>query len=227
MLNPKLITLVAVFGFVLSFFAGLLAGVTIGILLLRAFISALLAGVLAAGVCVMYTKFLELSTDSFVEGSEDTVQTGGIVDITLGDDSLQEDESGPGFYVDPLVQKKAMSGSRSRGPDVHQSSSDPELSSLDTESVVINDELHSGATEKEEKSTEPSIGAVQNKVAEKGILDDELDELPDIIALSREITSSDERDESTRGGSPVHVENNTKDVNLMAQAIRTILTKDG
>ncbi len=227
MFNPKLIAIAAVCGFVLSFITGLFAGVNFGILLLRGILSAAVSGGVTAGVFVLYKKFIEQSSDSFSSAGESVPPPGSVVDITLGDDALQDDDAGPGFYVDPLVQRKAetlssMKDKPSEMENVESFSNTAEESRNRTEpeNSVTNEGLEA------KRAVPDAAAAVQQKSAEKGSLDDELDDLPDIAALSKEITSSDDTYESPAGKAKVHVENNTQDANLMAQAIRTILTKD-
>ncbi len=235
MLNPKLIIIVAVCGFLLSFFSGLIAGVSISSLLLRALFSAIISGGVTTGISLLYRKFLEQPADSFIVGSENLSTPGSVVDITLGDDDLRDDDAGPGFYVDPSAQKKTTAASHEVLEKHAQDSEESDVSSLQNNEIQNLNVAHENPVQKNEKSTEPLSGTVQNKTIEKGSLDDELDELPDITALSRELTSSDNAEDS--GGVQLnmhaehyaehHAEHKTQDANLMAQAIRTILTKDG
>jgi len=228
MFNPKLIAIAAVCGLLLSFLSGVFSGVNFGVVLLRSFISALIAGGIAAGVGVLYKKFLEQTSDSLSAGSENLSSPGSVVDITLGDDDLQDDDSGPGFYVDPMAQKKTLSESHMTQEINTLEGSEDGMLGVAYEGVMPSSEQNSVS---EHAKAADSGSPAQHKTVEKGSLDDELDELPDITALSREMTSSDEDMTPLRGHSAMHdelkAEPKAHDANLMAQAIRTILTKDG
>lgn len=229
MLNPKLIAIAAACGFILSFIAGLLAGVSFGVLLVRALVSTVILGGITAGVSVVYSKFLEQVSDS-VSSSENVPLPGSIVDITLGDDDLMDDDAGPGFFVDPSVQKRTGSTSQASGVKTEQSADVEQLSSLDEEDLSkANPDVQTSS----ERMSESAAQTAEKKTAEKSSLDDELDELPDIASLSRDILSSDDESMSVNankhGESPSghNAQQGTQDANLMAQAIRTILSKDG
>lgn len=229
MFNPKLIAIAAVCGFILSFISGLIAGVSFGFVLLRALISAVISLGITAGVSFIYKKFLEQASDSFSGGSESMTPPGSVVDITLGDDDLQDDDAGPGFFVDPSAQKQAGSVPRAVYEQTGQDDEVDEMPPVEDDEQHLVRNNQGNAVNNQGQPSNPETGTVQKKTVERGSLDDELDELPDITALSREITSSD--DEMEYGNSNMHVEHHaehkTQDANLMAQAIRTILTKDG
>lgn len=231
MFNPKLIAIAAVCGFILSFLSGLITGVSFGIVVLRALLSAAISLGITAGVSVIYKKFLEQTSDSFSAGSESMTPPGSVVDITLGDDDLQDDESGPGFFVDPSAQRRTGSASQIVHEQTGQDDEVKEVPSVKDDEQQLPQKKQDDVENKQAQNSVEETGTVQKKPVEKGSLDDELDELPDITALSREITSSDDEMEYGRSNSNMHVESHaehkTQDANLMAQAIRTILTKDG
>src|SRR5574344_863315 len=91
MINPKFVCISAAVGFVQS--------------LLRAVIFAAVFALIAVAVTYLYSKFLsDVQTDSAPSAAPDAEEpkaqkTGGIVDITLDEGSLPDDDQGPQFYV--------------------------------------------------------------------------------------------------------------------------------
>ena len=93
MFKPKLALFGAATGFTLSFIVGLLGGNPFGIVLFRAVLMGILFSGLALVLGAVVSKFLpELENPAAAEPSE----TGGMVDITLGDQNDRIDPFAPG-----------------------------------------------------------------------------------------------------------------------------------
>lgn len=105
MINPKFVCISAAVGFVLSCIIGLFAGIGFFHAVLRAVIFAAVFALIAVAAIYLYSKFLsDVQTDSAPCATSDadetkTQKTGGLVDITLDEGSLPDDEQGPQFYV--------------------------------------------------------------------------------------------------------------------------------
>ncbi len=104
MINPKYIGIAAGVGFILSFLIGIFSGISFGLLLLRALICALIFAAVGAGGSFLYQKFLsdgqsESVSDASDASAEKVSRVGGVVDISIGDESLPEDEDGPRFNI--------------------------------------------------------------------------------------------------------------------------------
>src|SRR5574344_349031 len=102
MLKPKKVAIPAVLGFIFSFLISLIATHRFGIALLRGIIFGIVFALLIIGISLLYDKFLDDGTgdagDSGVKiPSHD--KTGSVVDITIADEKLNEDEQGPQFFV--------------------------------------------------------------------------------------------------------------------------------
>ncbi len=97
MFKPKLALFGAATGFTLSFIVGLLGGNPFGIVLFRAVLMGILFSGLALVLGAVVSKFLpELENPAAAEPSE----TGGMVDITLGDQNDRIDPFAPGADAD-------------------------------------------------------------------------------------------------------------------------------
>lgn len=103
MLKPKNVVIPAVIGFVLSFLISLIATHRFGSALLRGVLFAVAFGVLAVGITFLYSHFLDDGSDGASSGPSDKkkadAKTGSVVDITVADENLAEDDQGPKFYV--------------------------------------------------------------------------------------------------------------------------------
>lgn len=99
-MNPKLISVAAGAGFVLSFLIGLFSRVAFPYLVLRALLFALLFAVAAAAISFVFKKFIDVPQGGTDEPSQAAQPaTGGVVNITVDDDSLPDDEGSPQFSV--------------------------------------------------------------------------------------------------------------------------------
>ena len=113
MIKPKFIIISVCVGFLLSFFVGLFSGVSFGVVVLRALIFAVLFGALGFGLRIVFLRFLLDSSD--METGVDVATSshqGSVVDISIGDEPLVEDENGPDFYV-----RKDLPGSDQRNAE--------------------------------------------------------------------------------------------------------------
>ncbi len=102
MINLKLTVISAVLGLIFSLLIGMISQVTFGYLIIRALISAVLTGGIAAAASFVFKKFL---ADDAVTMSvaQNTSSTGNIVDITLkvDEDVLPDADNAPPFMVSP------------------------------------------------------------------------------------------------------------------------------
>lgn len=117
MINPKYIGIAAGVGFVLSFLIGIFSGISFGLVLLRALICAVIFAAVGAGGSFLYQKFLSDGQSETVSDApvEKVSRTGGVVDITIGDETLPEDEQGPRFNVGMTRSSLKAAGLASEG----------------------------------------------------------------------------------------------------------------
>ncbi len=109
MVNLKIIAGGAVTGLIISLISGLIGGVSFGAIIIRALISALVCGVLGAGVDYVFKHYLGVDSNSNANvygGSAESsapssrsVGTGSTVNISIGDDPLPDTDGAPGFIV--------------------------------------------------------------------------------------------------------------------------------
>ena len=102
--NPKAVIVSAVCGFVLSFLAGLISHVTFGMILIRAALFAAVFVAVSVLVSYLYKHFLaDDDVDNLNQPSthEKTAgpKPGSVVDITIDDAEIPQDENGPQFFV--------------------------------------------------------------------------------------------------------------------------------
>ena len=101
MISPKYISISAGLGFIVSFLIGVCSGIGFGHVVLRALICALFFGVMTVGILFLNQKFLsDGQTDADLDvPAEKMSRVGGVIDITVDDDRLPEEEQGPRFNV--------------------------------------------------------------------------------------------------------------------------------
>lgn len=101
MISPKYISISAGLGFIVSFLIGLFSGIGFGHVVLRALICALFFGAMTVGILFLNQKFLsDGQTDADLDvPAEKMSRVGGVIDITVDDDRLPEEEQGPRFNV--------------------------------------------------------------------------------------------------------------------------------
>lgn len=101
MISPKYISISAGLGFIVSFLVGVFSGIGFGHVVLRALICALFFGVMTVGILFLNQKFLsDGQADTDLDApAEKMPRVGGVIDITVDDDRLPEEEQGPRFNV--------------------------------------------------------------------------------------------------------------------------------
>ena len=73
-------------------------GIQFGVMLLRALISSLLCGGILALASFLFRRFLSEPTND-ISSENSTFTNGGLVDITVDEDVLQDSDNAPDFYV--------------------------------------------------------------------------------------------------------------------------------
>ena len=230
MIKPKSIIICVCVGFVLSFVVGLLAGVSFGVILLRAIVFGVLFGVLGFGVGLVCQRFLLEGPD--LEGDTPTVsRQGSVVDLTIGDEPLEEDENGPDFYVRSDVSyQEAEEGKSSEKEEV---SLETPANGGEAGTVEIASESSAPGQFKPISLGVPAQGPAAPVSNRTSGSEDVLPEIGDIP-----IASSDDSDELTSEGMDLAIGNGMEtsqrrggadmpsDSNTIAQAIRTVLAQD-
>jgi hypothetical protein len=107
MFNLKLTIYGAVFGLIVSIFFGIVGGVQFGVIVLRAFISSLLCGSILALASFLYERFLSDSSTK-LSAEEGTSAVGGVVDIRIDEDVLPDTDNAPDFYVKGSFDRKSL-----------------------------------------------------------------------------------------------------------------------
>lgn len=248
MQNPKIIGIFAGIGFVLSLLIGLFSGVKASQLFLRAFMSAVFSGLLTWGISILLLKVFE-NVDGLEEQQDDEAQKevlGNYVNISLGDDSLEEEDNAPHFFVNAKQMQSAPSVETASRVKTDQQDGDTftkaELQKEGKgvqENKSFSEEKGKTASEGvEEKKTfqprnlvEEAIHASKEEdtTEEAKSIAEELDDLPAISVISREMGANVE-DVHELGAGTMQVERvdgaPQEDTSTIAQAIRTALAKD-
>ena len=102
MINPKNICISACIGFFMSFLIGLFSDVHFSVVILRAFLFAVLFAGLCVAISILYQKFLSIDNGGFAADSDGMgakTQSGGVVNIVVGDSNLPDEELAPKFTV--------------------------------------------------------------------------------------------------------------------------------
>ena len=223
MFDSKIVVAAACVGFLLSFFTGLFSGIGFGLVLLRAIIFAVLLAALFLGIKFVFERFLDMGEfESNPIPSE--VNVGSMVDVTVGDDELTEEDSAPGFYVDAKVAPSSDDSSTVKV------STEPEREvpiSTSSSNISQNQEgdafptIQTGGFVKSDIQTMTS-SSISNNVDETS--DDQLDSLPE---FNNEKKGSTDFESSSIHGSSSMMDTGMQDAENIAKAIRTILSKDG
>ena len=224
MTKPNFIIIPVCVGFFLSFIVGLISSVTFGVILLRALIFAALFGVLGFGIGIVFQRFL-LDASDLEGGSEASVNVrqGSVVDLSIGDEPLEEDENGPDFYV-----RKDISNADHKWQHEH--------SSMHGEDAVHKVEGGNGSSAATQEQFRPmTFGASAGGVSQENPTGND-DILPEIGDLSMISSSEDERVPSAGMDLPIANGMETSqgrsnagtssDSHTIAQAIRTVLARD-
>jgi hypothetical protein len=97
--NIKFTVVFSVCGFLLSFVSGLFSRAGFGIVFLHALLFGVLFCILSFGILYVYKKFLTDDTGSPAAEPAGEKKTGGMVDITIQDEDLPNEENAPQFFV--------------------------------------------------------------------------------------------------------------------------------
>ena len=244
MFNLKNVAASAGVGFVLSFLISIISTHRFFVASFRGFIFAVVFALLAFVAGFLNKRFLSVETllDSKDEaGKKPFSKAGSVVNITIDDENLTEDEAAPNFEVS--ANKNFFNGGGSVGTaskieekaeEVPDADSLPKADSTSVDEPVENSvpAADSSAPEKTEPEIKPAAMA-----AEKSVQSQEIDALPDIDVFSGEsdddgdvINDSDfaqsdssEKLPSAPTDGKASVEQDTKTI---ASAIRTLLKKD-
>lgn len=244
---PKLKNLLypAVSGFVLSFLITLIATHHFLLALLRGALWAAGFAALAAGISFLYEKFLSegLGSDSLSESTSRPV-SGNVVDITISDEELTPDDSGPRFDVSG-ERAAPMSAAQGRLSDMNDAEPVADTAVV-PEPAVAKPAPQTAAVSEEPKAAEAAAfkpvnlaGQPVEREQPSGSAEDidSLDELPEIGELNlvgsdssveedSEFAEEGEAPSSSRaqfadGSSPA-----SQDAETMAKAIRTLLKRE-
>lgn len=232
MTKPNFIIIPVCVGFFLSFIIGLISNVAFGVVLLRALIFAVLFGVLGFGVGIVFQRFL-LDSSDLEGGSEASAgpRQGSVVDLSIGDEPLEEDENGPDFYVrkdisssDHMKHPEPSSGSTGEAP--------ASISHLITEQGSVSTVASQEQFKPIALGTSSQGGSQGNAAGGSGDGDilPEIGDLSMIGSKDEEVVPSVGMDlpiangmETSQGRSNVGT---SSDSQTIAQAIRTVLARD-
>jgi hypothetical protein len=251
MVNPKLVSVFCGIGFILSFLIGLISGNPFLTVLIRAFISCISFGAIAAAISFAYNRFLNVRLQDVPE----TVSSvSDVTDAFNAEDEALTEDNGPGFYVDetskgasfknmsPSVtgavkDNETVASGKSSGSVTSQTEG---LSSLDVNSgadaaSVVSDKVSSVSQPVQERALTEEQSFISNDSGLFKNNSDELDELPEIASApaSDSAETVESIIDSDDGGTktqfvPAGLEEiaSSNDASVMASAIRTVLASD-
>lgn len=252
MINLKFSGALAVFGFVLSFILGLMGDVAFGNVMLRAVISALVTGCTAAIVSFVFRRYL--SEDAAVNVSpKSSAATGSVVDIRIDEEPLPDTDNSPDFYVSQSLSSAASrnpyAGQTVQQPKAVRPEPQVETAPQKSESNVFEKPAAPGPkvetfvpkplVPQKENATVPDKTAPRNmNVSENKVDDEQLDslsELPDIEDMISDSVKSESgviedsafAAEGLSSGLTVPDVNPANDTKVIADAIRTLLKREG
>jgi len=225
MLEPKVPAIGASIGFVLSFLTGLFSGVSISALLVRAFIMAVVFGLLTFFFRIVILRFIPelLEEQPSYSGSDE--KTGNVVDITLGDNLKMDNPfgmydgntSGAGMVPDFLEHSESMP--------------------VDFQAERTVEDLNFVPSNKstKERRVEPAHGntdSIDRKVSMNGL--DVLPDLqdfvpPDVVETGEDVAPEDLlSSDNGLGKSSItsDIMGSSMESDTMVKAIRTILSRD-
>lgn len=255
MIDLKLTVVSAILGLVFSLLIGMVSDVSIGYMMLRGVISAVLTGGIAAAASFVFRKFLAGDAVN-ITPSQTASPTGNIVDITLkvDEDVLPDTDNAPPFIISPesLRSQKPVDIYRMAAmKSAEKTSSAPEnVSEKDNAGGFIPQPLVSENTPQysavPETHADADIPASAGNSAGSAVMSgnmesvENLDELPD---LSDVTADSDEEITDVISDSDFATANNPttnysapagkdsvdvgNDTALMANTIRTLLKSEG
>lgn len=257
MINLKLTVISSVLGLVLSLLVGMVSQVSIGYLLIRAILSAVLTGGIAAAASFVFKKFLADDAVTLM-ATPNTSSTGNIVDITLkvDEDVLPDAENSPPFYVSPeslrvqkpvdiyrMAAKKTETESNDTTPAQESVSGSENGNAVFKPQPLVSEKTPQFSFVPDTSSLKEEVpDTTETKHMESsGIAsgNEELDELPDLNGVAADedsvsdiISDSDfAMTDNTSTSYSVGKENKEVDVGndteLMANTIRTLLKSEG
>jgi hypothetical protein len=237
-------------GFLLSFLIGLISGNPFLTVLIRAFVSCLCFGVIAAAISFAYNRFLNVQIS---EVSEIAPAASSVDAAFVPDDEALTEDNGPGFYVDesskvrpyksmssgeagPVKQyetEEAASGANSGSFNPASGKSGDSLDTLSDvpESSVSFQKKQNDSIVRENASVTPQTSGASTAKN----FTDELDELPEISSHEQmpDSESVETIIDTDDGGTttqfvPAGLEEiaSSNDASVMASAIRTVLSSD-
>lgn len=229
MFSLKSTLICAAIGFVTSFLSGLIGGVSFGTVFVRAILFAAVGAILGSTCYMLYQKYLsdEYDTMEPQKISKKDIPVGSVVDINIEDDTLPDDASAPDFAVRKGDQEATESTSSQKEPK---------------ETVTLSNNTFQP---KESIPPQQFQGLSLDKVTTSNTVDEtsvdsvnvieDLDELPDIDNLVPKFSASgseiiEDSSFAQNGTSlpPKTVEfSKETDAKELAEAIRTVLHKDG
>jgi hypothetical protein len=236
MVNPKYVVVCSCVGLVLSFIICLISHISAGTMFLRALIFAVVFGILCAVIQIVFNKFLATGEGALSDGSGGSRPAGSVgtvINISVGDDKLPDEEAAPKFVV-----KNTAPVLVSEGPEVAS------YSRPDSASGAASSE--SPAQASAETSSDAGAGGAAGgfkpmDLSSVTTKSDSLDELPDIADVSSSQPSnssatisniSDGGSETAfasgggAGGRSSSSSGDSQDALLAAKAISTLLAKD-
>ncbi len=160
-MNVKLIGGAAGSGFALSFLTGIFSKNSFGSIILKSFIFALIFAVLAVLISFLFDKFLADSSgpSASTGASFNQNKTGGNVDIVISDDNLDDDDSGPKFYVEN--NRQTLAGERTEEKQEQTSPVKPEPAVTQTEQMedkpVTPEKVHDYSSAEPSESSEAAF----------------------------------------------------------------------
>ena len=258
MISPKYISISAGLGFIVSFLIGVCSGIGFGHVVLRALICALFFGVMTVGILFLNQKFLsDGQTDADLDvPAEKMSRVGGVIDITVDDDRLPEEEQGPRFNVAstrPALRQTetAAEESADAAQPVSPVSETAPVSDGDRAGAPSQAEISAGFTPMGLAQVASAVAdSKQAKVAQQPVAPShaaaptagaDLGELPDIstfgggdtagaagedVVEDSEFAEADVPQKARSSVFPDGVPASEQSASLMAQAIRTVLARE-
>ena len=255
MISPKYISISAGLGFIVSFLIGVCSGIGFGHVVLRALICALFFGVMTVGILFLNQKFLsdgQMDADLDVP-AEKMSRVGGVIDITVDDDRLPEEEQGPRFNVAstrPALRQTETAAEESADARQPVSEAAP-VSDGDRAGAPPQAEMSAGFTPMGLTQVASAVAEPkQAKVAQQPVAPShaaaptagaDLGELPDIstfgggdtadaagedVVDDSEFAEADVPQKARSSVFPDGVPASEQSASLMAQAIRTVLARE-
>ncbi len=234
----------AAIGFVLSFFIGLLAHVTLLRIILRACLFAIVFFLVFLLINYLYKHYLTVNVYTEEESSafKPEKTTGNIVDISLKDTEISDSPGGPQFPIDnihkiitdeDISQKEPDNIKIPKKEENKSDKSKKDLEKLSESRVPDNLVENNNYSEFSSQTDNKTVSAISNNQKQLST-EENIDDLPDIENLVQTNPDSvtdviEDSNFSTFDSTEQNIgteKQGSKDTALMAQAIRTMLKKD-